>query len=135
MKLLEKAEEDIKALGGKVVLISFGVREGALRWLEETKCPFPMLLDSKRKIYAEFGLGRSVAKVWSVSAMIYYAEKMAQGEPLPGHYDHDDTQQMGGDFVLDKEGKMTLVYCSQQSWDRPTIPVILNALKVKQDSQ
>lgn len=94
-----------------------------------------MLLDTERNIYSAFGLNRSVYKVWSVSAMLFYAEKMAQGVPLPKPYEnvHDDTQQMGGDFILGKEGKVEFVYCSQQSWDRPSIDLLLQALKDKQE--
>lgn len=36
--------------GGNVVVISFGLEEGARKWLAETDCPFPMLLDTDRKV-------------------------------------------------------------------------------------
>ena len=35
---------------GRVIVMTFGVREGALKWLEDTKCPYPMLLDTERKV-------------------------------------------------------------------------------------
>ena len=31
-------------------MVSFGVREGAQRWLQETECPFDMVCDVERKV-------------------------------------------------------------------------------------
>ncbi|KAL3873170.1 hypothetical protein ACJMK2_036318 [Sinanodonta woodiana] len=119
-------------MNGKVIIISFGLREGALKWMQETQCPFDMLLDAGRKVYHAFGLKRSVYKVWGVAAMVYYAEQMMEGKPLPKPYEniHDDTKQMGGDFILDKEGRAKFLYPSKTSSDRPDISVLLDVLKV-----
>ena len=35
---------------GRIIVLTFGVREGALKWLDDTKCPYPMLLDTERKV-------------------------------------------------------------------------------------
>lgn len=90
-----------------------------------------MLLDTERRIYLAFGLPRSVAKVWGVGSMVYYAEKITQGIPLPKPYEniHDDAIQMGGDFVINKNGDVTFMYCSQTSSDRPLISAVLEAIK------
>lgn len=111
--------------------MSFGVREGALKWLEETKFSFPMLLDIDRHLYAAFGLQRSVLKVWGIGSMIYYAEKMAEGIPLPKPYEniHDDHIQMGGDFVVDQHGNIRMIYCSKTSSDRPPVQTVIDALQ------
>ncbi|ESP02929.1 hypothetical protein LOTGIDRAFT_111068, partial [Lottia gigantea] len=84
------------------------------------------------QVYRAFGLNRSVSKVWSISCMIYYGEQMAQGRDLPKPYQHihDDPIQMGGDFIIDKEGKMKLVYCSKASNDRPNVEHVLRTLQV-----
>ena len=50
-----------------VVLVSFGVSEGAALWLKETKTAFPMYLDQDRKIYKALNMPRSVAMVSFVS--------------------------------------------------------------------
>lgn len=123
-------------MGSRLVIVSFGVREGAQLWLTEMKCPFPMLLDAQRQIYHMFGLTRSVYKVWSVSCMVYYGEQMRTGNKLPSPYEniHDDVNQMGGDFIMSAEGKLILSHCSQSSTDRPTVDALLSALKTSQSA-
>lgn len=124
-------QEEFQSLGARIVLVSFGVREGALKWLTDTSCPFDMLLDKGRQTYHMFGLKRSVFKVWSISGMVYYAEQMRAGQKLPSPYEniHDDPNQMGGDFVVARDGQVLLAYCSQTSKDRPTVDTLLQALK------
>jgi len=111
-------------------MVSFGERAGALRWMEETQCPFGMVLDGDRRLYHAFGLHRSVFKVWSVSCLVYYAEQMAAGRELPKPFEnvHDDPQQMGGDFLLDQQGIVRLSYCSKASNDRPSVDQLLAAM-------
>lgn len=43
-------QAEIEAGKGKILLISFGALKGALRWMEEMKSPFPMLLDHDRQV-------------------------------------------------------------------------------------
>ena len=49
--------------GISVVVITFGVMEGAKLWLESTGCKLPMYADQDRNLYKALGLKRSVAKV------------------------------------------------------------------------
>ncbi|KAL8601545.1 hypothetical protein ACOMHN_003811 [Nucella lapillus] len=132
----DEYSDDFSALGCRPVIVSFGVREGAQRWLEETECPFPMMLDVKRQIYHMFGLTRSVYKVWNISCMVFYGEQMRAGKKLPSPYEnvHDDVNQMGGDFILSTEGRLILSHPSQSSTDRPTMDVLLSALKTADHS-
>ena len=46
-----------------MLVVSFGGREGALRWLAETGCEFPLLLDPERSLYKFFGLPKSLVQV------------------------------------------------------------------------
>jgi len=43
-------QEELVSVAGRVVVVSFGHQEGATRWLEDTGCPFPMLLDGDRQV-------------------------------------------------------------------------------------
>ena len=43
-------QEEFCALGARLVVVSFGVREGAERWLQDMQCPFPMMLDGQRQV-------------------------------------------------------------------------------------
>lgn len=106
-----------------IVIVSFGPILGARRWLEETSCPFQMLLDKDRVLYKYVGLLPSLLKTWSVAGITYYAEQIAQGRPLPKPNAEikDDPQQMGGDFVIGENGHFLLVHCSKTPMDRPSI--------------
>ncbi|KAL5008606.1 hypothetical protein ScPMuIL_014187 [Solemya velum] len=114
-----------------VIVITFGLREGATKWLSETGCECPMLIDQPRKIYRTFGLKRSLFKVWSISSLVYYAEKMIEGVELPRPYEnvHDDLQQMGGDFIIDKDGIVRFMYPSKMAYDRPALDLLKEAMK------
>lgn len=132
-----KSQDEISAAKGKIIVITFGLREGALRWLDDMKCPFPFLMDHSRKLYHYFGLKRSVLKVWGVSSLVYYAEAMVAGRSLPKPYEnvHDDPQQMGGNFIIDKHGIARFLYPSKTSLDRPEVEVLLQELQEINNSE
>lgn len=88
-----------------------------------------MFVDPARQLYNALGLKRSVAKVWSIPALVYYAEQKRAGRKLVAMFGEDDPTQMGGDFVFDKDGKLALVYCSKVSTDRPSVEDLLKCVK------
>lgn len=56
-------QAEFSRLGCAVLVVSFGGAAGARRWLEDTGCHFPLLLDPDRRLYRALGLTRSVGKV------------------------------------------------------------------------
>ena len=46
-----------------VVVVTFESVEGSKIWIKETNCNFPVFIDPDRKLYALFGLSRSIYKV------------------------------------------------------------------------
>ena len=86
-------------------------------------------MDPARQLYRALGLKRSVAKVWSISSLVYYAEQKRAGRKLVAMFKEDDPTQMGGDFVFDKDGKLALVYRSKVSTDRPSVDDLLKCVK------
>ena len=104
-------------------------QEGAKKWLQDTNCEFRMFVDPERQLYNALGLKRSVAKVWSISALVYYAEQKRSGRKLVAMFDEDDPTQMGGDFVFDKNGKLALIHRSKVSTDRPSVENLLKCVR------
>ena len=88
-----------------------------------------MFVDPARQLYNALGLKRSVAKVWSISALAYYAEQKRAGRKLVAMFEEDDPTQMGGNFVFDKDGTLALVYRSKVSTDRPSVDDLLKCVK------
>ncbi|CAG5928458.1 unnamed protein product [Menidia menidia] len=119
----------LEARAVRVLVVSFGGPEGARLWLDQTSCPFPMLLDPQRKIYRSFGLGSSYAKVMRFGCLLQYSEFVAAGRDFPDVPPRllEDIYQMGGDFLLDDGGKVLLRHPSKIPLDRPSVDAILQA--------
>ena len=69
--------------------------------------------------------------MWQHSTLQYYGGQKAAGRPLPAAYSglEDDPLQMGGDFLLDPAGRLTMVYCSSSPPDRPAVNDLLQRLR------
>lgn len=130
MAELERSQNLLDAVPLRVLVISFGCREGGLYWLQDTGFKYDMLLDQHREMYHAFGLGVSIAKVWSFSNLFLYAEYKAlkrQFARTPANI-KDDIYQVGGDFVLDEHGKVIYFHPSENPSDRPSVTELLNAI-------
>lgn len=121
-------QDRIAAAGAGVVLVVHDepdrVRIGLLDGLD---VPYPVVVDLDRVSYRAWGLQRaSLARIY-LSAAVWrsYAQLLRDGERLrPAGR---DTLQLGGDFVVNRSGRV--VYSrAQQADDRPPVAVLLAAL-------
>ena len=110
----------------RVALISFGNTELAQAWIEETQASFQFLLDSERKAYQAFSLDHSMRRSWSPKVWLEYTRLMAKGRRWRGI--QGDSGQLGGDFIVDREGILRMAYRSQDPTDRPTLNYLLRKL-------
>ena len=120
-------EEELEALGVRVLLLSFGQESQAARWIQETKAPFPLLLDPKRSVYRAYGLERSFTRVWNLGTVLLYLGLLLKGRkprPIQG-----DPNQLGGDFIVDTRGIVRYAHPSEGPADRPSFQQIVEALK------
>ena len=120
-------KDTLEALGLRVYLLSFGQEWQAKRWLEETDAPFPLLLDPDRSVYRAYGLERSAAKSWQPKILWYSLRLILKGRklrPIQG-----DPHQLGGDFIVDREGTVRLACPSEDPVDRPSIDMLLQTLQ------
>lgn len=115
-------------LNTNVVAISFGLEYWARTWIEETQAPFPIWLDPGRKSYQAFNLTRSWTAAWGVRNLLFYAKAYLRGQKIRNQH-RGDTDQMGGNFIVDSEGIVRLVHRSQDPTDRPNIETLLEVLK------
>lgn len=119
---------DFADLNTRVVVISFSrSRAYARRWLEETDCPFPLLLDPERALYRRYGLRHSVVRAWSPRTLWFYFKRIMTGRPIYGI--QGDPNQLGGDFIIDAGGAIRLAHRSAESTDRPPVTFLLGILR------
>jgi peroxiredoxin len=91
--------------------------------LEETCTPFRLLLDPDREAYRAYGLERSLFRAWNLKNKWRYAQLIAAGTRWRGI--QGDSTQLGGDFVVDRNGVIRLAYPSQDPTDRPAVNDLL----------
>lgn len=119
--------EQIQAAQTDVVTVSFGTPYWSQIWLQETKSPFPFLIDVERTAYGAYGLESSILRSWSPANLWYYAKAVTQKRETYGK--RGDTHQLGGDFVIDPQGIIRLAHPSRQPTDRPSVATILKMLE------
>lgn len=126
-------QKQIDATTSQVLVVTFGSLEGAKKWLQDTECPYQLLRDEKRELYTSMGLYRSVAKTWKTDSVSFYGEAIRAKAELPEFVQGDDPHQMGGDLIIDKDGRLLMVYASKHSKDRPMVEDIITELKKNEE--
>jgi len=123
---LHQYKNEMEARKTRVALISFGNTKLAQAWIEETQASFQFLLDTERKAYQAFSLEHSMGRSWSPKVWFEYARLMAKGRRWRGI--QGDSGQLGGDFIVDREGILRMAYRSHDPTDRPAVDYLLNRL-------
>lgn len=126
MAQLRQHEDIFKGLNTRVAVISFGTFPGARVWLQETAVPFELLLDPQMKAYQAYGLERSLIRSWGPKVWLTYARLLLSGLRWRGV--QGDSAQLGGDFIVDKNGIVRLAYRSHDPADRPSLDKIVSLL-------
>lgn len=120
--------DEFARLDTRVLIISFGSLPAIQQWMQETCHTFTVLLDRERTVYNAYGLERSYWRSRNLKTRWYYVKAWLAGRKShasPG----DDTSQLGGDFIVDKNGVLQLVYPSHDPTDRPPVEALLSTLK------
>lgn len=120
---------EFEAACSSVVIISFGSKDGANRWLQTSGCSLPMFLDEKRNLYKLFNLPCTMKLVWGISSLIKYAEFICSERELFSLEEDDDPHQLGGNFIIDCNGVVEFLHRSKTPVDRPFLSVLLKQVK------
>ena len=122
--------DEIKELGGDVLVVSFASPERVKAFLDESPRPFPVVSDADRAAYRAFGLERTtVGAMLRPGVIARYLGMMFRGwlPSKPGG--GDDVLQLGGDFVLDADGKVLFAHSSVEPTDRPKIQELVKVFR------
>jgi hypothetical protein len=83
--------------------------------------------DPQLAAYHAYGLGRhSRLKAYGPKIVWQYLHFITQGKPL--RLPHGDTLQKGGDFVVNRQGLITLSHIGRDQSERPEMSDVLAAL-------
>jgi len=121
-------QNEFVELNTRVYIISFGTLPAVQQWMQEVCHTFTVLIDHDRTIYTAYQLDRSRIRSWHPRVVWIYIKRWLQrGEFFDSH--GDDTSQLGGDFIVDRNGALRLVHPSNDPTDRPSVDVLLKVLK------
>jgi len=85
---------------------------------------FTVLLDRDRMAYQAYQLERSRLRAYHPRVVWMYIKRWFQhGTFYDSH--GDDTSQLGGDFIVDRNGILRLVHPSHDPTDRPSVEELL----------
>lgn len=133
---------ELKDLKAAVVVLSFNPDlETAQRWDKEVQSPFLQVFDpavpgtpgDAGTTYLSWGLKKSFIGVWSPASLRFYSDQKMNRELHPSL--GQDVHRMGGDILLDSEGRVVLDHYSKTNTDRPdvekTLLPLMRALHVQ----
>lgn len=110
-----------------MLAVTFEPPDRAASYLASHLLPFPLLSDPDRRLYAALGLGRGRWNdLWSPATLKSYVSGLLHGR-LPA-VPRGDVSQLGGDFVLDREGRVRFAHRGSTPSGRPDIPTLLEAV-------
>jgi peroxiredoxin len=122
--------QHIAALDAVVLLVAYDTPSLlAAKLLRGLDVPYQVLLDADKRTYQAWGLGRSTPwkSFLSPSLTWRYVKLLLQGERFLGFA--PDMLQLGGDFVVDRSGRISFAHAMHDNGDRATVAEVLGALE------
>jgi hypothetical protein len=125
---LRELDEEISREQGQVAVISFASPGQVKRFAERLGHPYLWLADPGRHSYRHLGPVRrglwAIAPPWVVWGYVRLILRGRMWRP-----EQLDWAQMGGDFVFDPVGNLTLNHVSKASDDRPSAREVMQAFR------
>jgi len=117
-------------LGAEVLAVSFADPDTVERYREFLRLPFPVGSDEPKKFYDIWEMKQgSWFQVFHPTVLAKYAKLIWNGARRGRANQNDDLKQMGGDFVVNKEGIVTFAFSSPRSSVRPPIDTLMTELE------
>jgi peroxiredoxin len=121
--------EAIRQLGAEVVVVVQARPDFLSLFLREQPQPFPVVADPSRAAYQAFGLESTSWKTILRPGVLWrYLRLVVRGWRPKRSVQGEDVLQLGGDFVLNREGRLVYAYRSAEPTDRPAVAELLRAL-------
>ena len=111
-----------------VVLITFTRARNLAAYRRRLGLPYPVLADEARESYRAYGLRRGRWwRIFGVKTLVAYARLLRKGQRV--RRVQDDIRQLGGDFVVGRDGWLAYVHRPKGPADRPPVDDLLAAVQ------
>lgn len=125
---MAKHVEGFRAKNTNILVISQST-PAALAAQRKRGDPLPVAGDPDRAAYRAFGLERTP---WYTlvrpDVVLGYLWQIVRLVPVKLPYRREDVLQLGGDFLLDRQGNVVFAYRSRVPTDRPSVTQLLAAI-------
>jgi peroxiredoxin len=122
--------DQIRQRGGEVVVVTFTRPERITPYLARHPLPVPVVADPSMTVYRALDLGRTSWRAFLHPGVIArYVWRIFRGWLPEKPNEGEDLLQLGGDFVLDAQQRLTYVYRSTEPTDRPSAVRVLQAFR------
>ncbi len=112
----------------EAVVICFSAPDYVADYQRDQLQPMTVLVDQTRASYRAYGFGRgSVRRVWGPRTLRAYARLLRAGRRL--QRPTEDTLQLGGDVVVDRDGQVSYLFRSSDPDDRPSVDELVEAVR------
>ena len=125
---VQHADQSFSALGIRIVAITFQPGHFARAYVEEMGLRCPLLVDEQRQLYHAYGMWK--ARLWDLlgpAVWWAYFLELLRGQ-LP-NWPRADTQQQGGDVLIDPTGIVRFHHVGIGPADRPSVKELLRTRK------
>lgn len=113
-----------------VVLVTFTNPTELQEYMRWSDVQYSALIDPSRAVYRAYGLDRaSLARVWGLRNLRRYLKIIAGQRLTKIRRPTEDTRQLGGDFVIDREGNLAWGHWPAGPDDRPTVQQLVDAVR------
>lgn len=129
MEVLE-SKDVITGIGARALLVAYDEPSLlAAKMMYALDLPFPLLLDPKKEAYRRWGLGRTTpfGAFLSPGLNWRYLKLLLRGKRFLGFA--PDMFQLGGDFIVDRLGRIAFAHAMTNNGDRVQVTALLSVLQ------
>ncbi|NIN64672.1 MAG: redoxin domain-containing protein [Anaerolineae bacterium] len=119
------SRDQFQARRVRVLVIGFEKEERARDWIRRAQVSFPLLIDLDRVVYRAYGIERSIFRSWHPRNLWFYFKRFLRGQGISMF--RADPAQLGGDVLIDRQGRIRWKYESRDATDRPSVQELLAA--------
>jgi AhpC/TSA antioxidant enzyme len=125
-----KRVEEFRALGVNIIVITMSTPQTLARFEKERVFPIALFADPTRNSYRAFGLEHTtMMRIIRPSVIWKYLKLIARGGKVRRVPEGEDALQLGGDFLVARDGRLLWSFRSADPTDRPSVDVLLAEAK------